>query len=253
MASNGLVANPTKTTLLIMNNKEEEEVEVKVGNVQITQEKASKLLEVSIDDDLGWKNQVYGKGGLIASLNQRTHLIRRLRNHIGAEKLRKVVDSLWTSKLWYGLQLWASVRMKEMQPKTKQGADVQKIQNRLLKVLENKRVTDKIPVKTMLENQKMMSVNQTAAQIKLLEMWKAKNTEDYPLKIEFQTTAREGTTTQGDSSGKAIEVGKTNAAKKSFIGDATRTWNRAPDEIKLAKTISSAKQRIKVYCKTLPI
>ena len=38
----------------------------------------------------------------------------------------------------------------------------------------------------------MMSVNQTAAQIKLLEMWKAKNTEDYPLKIEFQTTAREG-------------------------------------------------------------
>ena len=119
--------------------------------------------------------------------------------------------------------------------------------------MENKRVTDKIPVKTMLENQKMMSVNQTAAQIKLLEMWKAKNTEDYPLKIQFQTTAREGTTTWGDSSGKAIEVGKTNAAKKSFIGDATRTWNRAPDEIKLAKTISSAKHRIKVYCKTLPI
>ena len=98
-----------------------------------------------------------------------------------------------------------------------------------------------------------MSVNQTAAQIKLLEMWKAKNTEDYPLKIQFQTTAREGTTTRGDSSRKAIEVGKTNAAKKSFIGDATRTWNRAPDEIKLAKTICSAKQRIKVYCKTLPI
>ena len=96
MASNGLVANPTKTTLLIMNNKEEEEVEVKVGNVQITQEKTSKLLGISVDDDLGWKNHVYGKGGLIASLNQRTHLIRRLRNHIRGEKLWKSVDSLWT-------------------------------------------------------------------------------------------------------------------------------------------------------------
>ena len=92
----------------------------------------------------------------------------------------------------YGLQLWASVRMEETQPKAKQGADVQKIQNRLLRVLEKKRVSDKIPVKTMVENQKITSVNQTAAQIKLLEMWKAKNTEDYPLKIEFQTTAREG-------------------------------------------------------------
>ena len=39
MASNGLVANPTKTTLLVMNNKEDEEVKVKLGEVVITQEK----------------------------------------------------------------------------------------------------------------------------------------------------------------------------------------------------------------------
>ena len=31
------------------------------------------------------------------------------------------MDSLRTSKLWYALQLRASVRMEEMQPKTKQG------------------------------------------------------------------------------------------------------------------------------------
>ena len=132
--------------------------------------------------------------------------------------------------------------MEETQPKTKQGADLQKIQKRLLRVLEKKRVSDKILVRTMLENQKMMSVNQTATQIKLMEMWNAKNTEEYPLKMEFQTPAGEGTTMRGDSSGKAIEVGKTNAAKKSFIGDATRTWNTTPDEIKMAKTICSAKQ-----------
>ena len=69
----------------------------------------------------------------------------------------------------------------------------------------------------MLENHDIMSVNQTATQIKLLEMRKAKNTEDYPLKIEFQTTVREGTAMRGDSSGKAIEVGKTSTARRSFI------------------------------------
>ena len=39
MALNGLVTNPKKTSLLIINNKQEEKVEVTVGNVQITQEK----------------------------------------------------------------------------------------------------------------------------------------------------------------------------------------------------------------------
>ena len=38
MASNGLVANPKKTTLLIMNNKEEGEVQVTVGNAKVPQQ-----------------------------------------------------------------------------------------------------------------------------------------------------------------------------------------------------------------------
>ena len=87
----------------------------------------------------------------------------------------------------------------------------------------------------MLENQKIVSVNQTAAQIKLLEMWKAKNMADYPLNIKFQTEEREEISTRGDSSGKAIEVDKTSKARKSFIGDATRIWNNAPAGLKRAR------------------
>ena len=90
------MANPTKTIPLIINNKYEGLVQVTVGNATVSQEKTSKLLGVKIYDDMNWNEKVYGKGGLISSLNQRTHLIRRLRNHIGGEKLRKIVDSLWT-------------------------------------------------------------------------------------------------------------------------------------------------------------
>ena len=36
MAFNGLMANPTKTTLLVLNNRVEEEVTVKVGESYIT-------------------------------------------------------------------------------------------------------------------------------------------------------------------------------------------------------------------------
>ena len=100
MALNGLVAKPVKTTLLLMNKKKEEAL--RVGEVLIQQEKTSKELGINIDDDLGWKNHAYGKGGLISSLDQREQLTRRLRNYIGVEKSWKIVDSLRTSKLHMG-------------------------------------------------------------------------------------------------------------------------------------------------------
>ena len=53
MVSNELVANSMKTALLAMNSKEEEAVRVKVGEVEIQQEKSSKLKGIYIDNDLG--------------------------------------------------------------------------------------------------------------------------------------------------------------------------------------------------------
>ena len=40
---------------------------------------------------------------------------------------------------------------------------------------------------------------------------------------------------------------------KTFIGDATRIWNKAPTSIRHAKTIISAKREIKNYRISLPI
>ena len=46
MASNGLVANPTKTTLMILNNKGNKQVEIVVGKTKVKQENIAKLVEV---------------------------------------------------------------------------------------------------------------------------------------------------------------------------------------------------------------
>ena len=82
MASNGLVANPTKTTLLMMNQNTEERIKIKVGEANIEQERVAKLQGVVVDDELSWREQIHEKGEVISSLNQPTHLIKRLRNHI---------------------------------------------------------------------------------------------------------------------------------------------------------------------------
>ena len=60
--------------------------------------------------------------------------------------------------------------MEDMDTRKSIVVEVQKAQNKLLRMLERKRISDKTPVREMLDNQKMLSVNQLAAHIKLVEM-----------------------------------------------------------------------------------
>ncbi len=253
MASNGLVANPSKTTFMVLNQKSRDLLKVKVGECEITQVRTTKLLGMNIDDDQEWKSHFFGKGGLIPSLNKRLFCIRRLKNHIGSKALNRVAESIWTSKARYGLQLCTEVRLNETQSINGDLKKVQMAQNKLLRCLNGSLIKDRISVKTLLEKQNMLSINQLAAQVKLTEMWKAVNTETYPIQMAAQSVSEVGMATRADHQGRLIEVGHSKITTQSFVGDASRVWNKAPLKIKEAKTIGSAKNAIKAYCKTIPI
>jgi hypothetical protein len=60
----------------------------------------------------------------------------------------------------------------------------QKLQNKMLRAFDVALVLDRKSTNTFLDNQKMLSVNQIAAQIKLKEMWKASNDPQYPIKMK---------------------------------------------------------------------
>ena len=253
MASNGLKANASKTTLMLINGKQKEKFEIKVGEANVIQENSAKLLGVIIEDDQKWTTQITGKGGVIPSLNSRLYMLKRIKNNINQNKLKKVADSIWTSKLRYGLQLYGAVRTKDSDPTNGLMTKLQVTQNKLLRVLENVNLADGIHTKTLLENQNMLSVNQLAGQIKLNEMWKATNVKNYAIKVNKQTTAPNGRATRGDTSGKLIEPGKSSLVINSCIGDSTRLWNQAPQSVKNCTTIWSAKKEIRKYAATLPI
>ena len=53
----------------------------------------------------------------------------------------------------------------------------------LVRTLQNVRMKGKVSIASILDRQKMMSVNQLLAQIKMTEMWKASNLSTYPLQI----------------------------------------------------------------------
>ena len=61
--------------------------------------------------------------------------------------------------------------------------ELQITQNKMLRLLNNTRISDKVRTASLLSKFNMMSVNQINAQIKLSEMWKAMNEEDHPFNL----------------------------------------------------------------------
>ena len=253
MASNGLKANPDKTTLMIINGGSEVNLEIQIDGALVAQEQSSKLLGIIIEDNQKWNKQVNGKGGVIPSLNTRLYLIKRMKNKISADRLKKVASGIWNSKLRYGLQLYAKVRTSAQDPKNSNMEKLQVAQNKLARVLENVKVSDRTPIKTLPEKQKMLSVNQIAAQIKLTEIWKALNIERFPIKVKKLSTTNDARITRGVTFEKLVIEGNSNRIENSFIGDGTRLWNKAPEVLRATKTLYSARSEIKKFVLTLPI
>ena len=102
--------------MVINKLKDEAPIKIKIGDSFIKQEKSAKLLGVKIEENQSWNEQINGKGGVISSLNQRLFLIKRLKQQINTKQQKKVANSIWTSKLRYGLQLYAKVRTSNEDP-----------------------------------------------------------------------------------------------------------------------------------------
>ena len=181
-----------------------------------------------MDNDQKWKSHFCGKGGLLSSLNQRLFMVKRISNHISKNKLRKVVDSLWTSKLRYGLQLCSEVRLTEEHPKSLYMTMAQRSQNKMLRILDGALVSDRKSTKTLLDNQNMLSVNQIAAQIKLTEMWKASDDPQYPIKMKTRERQENSIETRSLTLGDLTEVERSTRAKKSLMCHAAEVWNKGP-------------------------
>ena len=112
MASNGQIANPSKTALLLINNKQNENqvlYQMQIGKETVIQVITSKLLGMMMEDSQKWQNHITGKGGVIPSLNKRLFLLRRLKNRLNPKHLKRVTESIFNSKLRYGLQLIGKV------------------------------------------------------------------------------------------------------------------------------------------------
>ena len=223
-----------------------------VGSTTITRTDHTKLLGIQIEESQEWNKHLKS---LKTSLNQRLFMLRRISHQIPKNKLMSVVHSLWVSKIRYGLQLCTRVQLKNEDQRTAIMKSLQLTQNRLLRLLNQTKVADKVSTKSMLEKFQLLSVNQLAAEIKLLEVWKSVNIEGCAIKMEpyNQTQMRDDINLRPRLNRIFNDSAKRRVAQSSFHIDAARIWNGAPMEIRDSITLSEAKKQIKKYCKSLPV
>ena len=149
----------------------------------------------------------------------------------------------------------ALMRISADDPTNKFMKDVQICQNKMLRMLDRVSLKEHVTNKSLLAKYNLASVNQLAAEIKLLEAWKAINVTNYPFQMEKNNpdridTGREIRTT---SIKEWKDDYKTKAASENVSRDTARLWNNAPTVIKMALSLRKAKSEIKKYVKTLEI
>ena len=127
----------------------------------------------------------------------------------------------------------------------------------MLRLINNSRIKEKISSASILDKFNLLSVNQLAAQIKLIEVWKSLYVEGYPIRLEpynGQSNRSEPGPSLRERPNRVFnDSTRLQMAKSSFNSDAARIWNAAPGEIRSAKSIAEAKMFIRRFVKTLPV
>ena len=177
----------------------------------------------------------------------------RLKNKLDGKSLRRIADSLFNSKLRYGIHLCGKIRTQDSDARHGLLDDLQKTQTKLFRLLNNTQICDKINTVTIANNLKMLSVNQINAQIKLTEMWKASNMINYPIILERKITNDGHRSTRSNLRGDIVLQGKNALCHSSFLFDASKNWNKTPTAIKDCTTLYKAKKEIKKYVSSLPL
>ena len=145
------------------------------------------------------------------------------------------------------------VRLKESDPINKDIECIQKVQNKLLRMLSNTKLLDMVSTSMLLKQTKMMSVNQINCRIKIQEIWKALNIPDYPIQVERQSVNDVGPSTRARFDGRLNEKGNNCLSQKSCLKDAIRLWNKLLSVVTECGSFHQIKKQAKIFAKMLPV
>ena len=143
-----------------------------IGGETITSSSQEKLLGLHINSDVSWNTHV---GKLSIELKKRIGLLTRIRNRIPENKLVMVANSIFNSKIRYGISVYLNPIFEEEDLKAKKSTKnvtvLQVLQNTMLRIILKIKKNQHINMQKVRENIGMMSVNQMSIYHTILEAY----------------------------------------------------------------------------------
>ena len=216
-------------------------VSLNVGETVVRETEEEKLLGLVIDNKLKWNSHILQ---LQNQLNQRTAVLRRLKQWLPRDCLSLVAQGLVFSKMRYGLPLYGQPRLLESDPLTNHCKCLQVTVNNIMRMLTRNRLSDKVPIRDLHASTGLPSLNQMVVQAILVETWKIMHNESG---IEHSIFQKVDSVTRAASEGEVKLPKKTNGNGAGFVYNGAKIWNMAPLDIRLAGNLASAKRKIKAF------
>ena len=155
------------------------------------------------------------------------------------------------------MSVYFTVRITDEDPEPSNLKPLKVIFNDMLRLLHGTTRAKKVPIKTMLQSLKILSLNQLAAYDKLMEVWRARNISGYPLGDLFQfkepTCDLNITRSQSSIAPTVEEKGVEATTRNNLVYQASRLWNLSPPTFQNCTEISTAKDLLQQYVVTLPV
>ena len=264
LKDNRLVVAGEKSKLLIIGTGEMKAVKNLTGDMkivvdgkEITESRSEKLLGLVLNNQLTWKNHLYGdevNEGLIPQLSKRVGMIKKISKYMGKEKLKTFSAGIFYSKLNYCLPVFGNIfgldKYKEENRRffsytMKDNSNLQVLQNKLNRILLD--ADYNTPTNELLMQTDSLSIHQMIAFQTALTTYKIIKSGK-PSYIAEKLKIRNRNTRQGR--GRIIPPDYTlNIAREGFIYRGAQIMNSLPDDLRNEPNSYKFKNGVKDWVK----
>ena len=154
------------------------------------------------------------------------------------------------SRVRYCLPVFGAetLRLNKNEPTSSLISEVQKAQNKMLRIVVGRKRSDHIRIADMLNDTGFMSINQSIAYSCLMEVWKAKSFSIPVLGELFDRKRKDRKVLRSDT----LELVDSNC-EEPFVKNLVKLWNMSTKTFKDTNLLVIAKKEAKILAKSLPI
>ena len=246
MRSNRLLVAEDKSVFLLVSSKhklrteDENAITIRIGEHEIKQSESAKILGVTFDKTLEFKNHLFGvpgsevKGeeGLIKQLKKRIGLAYKIKNL--PFKIRKMImTAIFSAKMTYGMEVWGAAtkgQIHQVQLLQKRAARIITRSPRSVSTSDTLKQCGWMDVQSQIDFKTICLIHKTRINQSIPYFEKHIGRGRDPLSFKIPV--------YGEEEGLLV--------KRATLGRFKRLWNQLPDEVRKA-SITGFKRALKVY------